>query len=126
MKRKKSLKKIYIDVNVLYYYLTAHRTYGKKAKEFIEFYSGILATSCLTPWLLYVLTRLEQIDEILTDIGIQLLPLTQEILEKARKLSKPKDYEDRIHLATMIKNNINIIISNDSDFDKIPNITRIF
>ncbi|RLE63429.1 MAG: VapC toxin family PIN domain ribonuclease, partial [Thermoprotei archaeon] len=38
----------------------------------------------------------------------------------------PKDYEDRIHLATMIKNNINIIISNDSDFDKIPNITRIF
>jgi len=126
MRQKKYLEKIYIDVNVLYYYLTAHPLFGEKAKSFLSKYSGMLSTSVLTAWLLYVLTGLEDIDQILSELEIELLPLTASILSNARSLEKPRDFEDRIHLETMLKHNIYTIISNDRDFDGLRNITRIF
>ena len=124
MRQKKSSERIYIDVNVLYYYLTAHEEFGERSKNLIERYT--LATSALTIWLLYVLTKLENVATILEELEIEILPLTSEIFEKARMLKKPKDFEDRIHLATMLEHGIEIILSNDKDFDEIPKIRRIF
>ena len=124
MRQKKSSERIYIDVNVLYYYLTAHEEFGERSKDLIERYA--LATSALTIWLLYVLTKLENVATILEELEIEILPLTSEIFERARMLKKPKDFEDRIHLATMLEHSIEIILSNDKDFDEIPKIRRIF
>lgn len=126
MRRRGRYEKTYIDVNVLYYYLTAHGVYGERAKSLIEEYAASLATSTLTVWLLHVLTKLEDMDAILEEIGVELLPLTASVVRRARLLARPRDYEDRIHLATMVENGIAVIISNDRDFDGIQGITRIF
>ena len=48
-----------------------------------------------------------------------LLPLDAEILAKALHLEKPRDFEDRIHLATMQSYGIDDILSNNSDFDNV-------
>lgn len=126
MKRARRLERIYVDVNVLYYYLTAHPQYGERAKAYIEAYSRSLVTSSLTVWLLYVLTRLENPASILEEIGVELAPLSPEILREAERLRQPSDFEDRIHLATAKQLGITVIISNDKDFDGIPGISRIF
>ncbi|MBO3800007.1 MAG: type II toxin-antitoxin system VapC family toxin [Candidatus Brockarchaeota archaeon] len=125
MSRRKPLEKTYIDVNVLYYYLTASEDYGEKSKDYISSYSGRLVTSALTVWLLHVLTKLENLTSILEEIGIRLVPLTAEILFEAERLKKPKDLEDRIHLSTMNYLGIKRIISNDHDFD-LPGVERVF
>jgi len=112
-------------VNVLYYYLTAHEEYGERSKKLIEMYSPDLVTSALTLWLLHVLTKLENLDEILSELGIELLPLTDRIFRRARLLKRPRDYEDRLHLATMEELGIKKIVSNDRDFDGLS-VERIF
>ena len=48
-----------------------------------------------------------------------LLPLDAEILAKALHLEKPREFEDRIHLATMQSYGIDTILSNDSDFNYV-------
>lgn len=125
MRRKGSSERIYIDVNVLYYYLTAHEDYGERSKALIEAYSPMLVTSSLTIWLLHVLTKLENLDEILADLGIEVVPLTSRIFRIARELKEPRDYEDRLHLATMREHGIRRILSNDRDFDGLD-VERIF
>ena len=55
-----------------------------------------------------------------------LLPLTASVLSIAEKLEKPRDYEDKIHLATMVELGIDTIISNDKDFEGITGIRRVF
>ncbi|AAL62561.1 type II toxin-antitoxin system VapC family toxin [Pyrobaculum aerophilum] len=110
-------KWIYVDVNVLYYFFTAHPEYGEGSRELIKKYAGRLATSALTAWLLYVLTRNEGIVEATRDLTT-LLPLDVEVLNKAKRLNKPRDFEDRIHLATMQIYGIDTILSNDGDFDE--------
>jgi predicted nucleic acid-binding protein len=89
-------------------------------------WSGNLVTSSLSAWILYVLTRLENIASILDEVGVELVPLTASVLSIAEKLEKPRDYEDRLHLATMIELGIDTIISNDKDFDGIAGIKRMF
>jgi len=110
---------------VLYYYLTAHEEYGPRAKSLLEEYSGLLATSALTAWLLYVLTKVERVDQILAELEIELLPLTSAVLRRASRLEKPRDFEDRIHLATMLEHGIDTILSNDKDFDA-AGVRRVF
>ncbi|MCS7105250.1 MAG: PIN domain-containing protein [Thermofilaceae archaeon] len=80
----------------------------------------------LTVWLLYVLTHIEEIASILEKIGVTLLPLDFSLLKEAEKLKNPRDFEDRIHLATVKSLGVKTIISKDEDFDGIPGITRIF
>ena len=125
-RRRSSSEKIYVDINVLYYYLTAHPDFGERAKTYIARWSGNLVTSSLSAWILYVLTRLENIVSILDELGVELVPLTASVLSIAEKLEKPRDYEDRIHLATMLELGIDTIISNDRDFDGIAGIKRVF
>ncbi|MEM1909172.1 MAG: type II toxin-antitoxin system VapC family toxin [Thermofilaceae archaeon] len=119
-------RRIYVDVNVLYYYLTAHPVYGEISKRYLEEFSGQLVTSSLTAWLLYVLTRVENIALILDEIGVELAPLDSAVLREATRLKKPRDLEDRIHLATALRLGAAAILSNDKDFDGIPGIRRIF
>jgi predicted nucleic acid-binding protein len=106
--------------------LTAHPQFGERTKTHIARWSGNLVTSSLSAWILYVLTRLENIASILDEVGVELVPLTASVLSIAEKLEKPSDYEDRIHLATMLELGIDTIISNDRDFDGIAGIRRVF
>lgn len=108
---------IYVDVNVLYYFFTAHPEYGEGSRELIKKYVGRLATSALTAWLLYVLTREEGVVEAVGELAA-LLPLDAEVLGRARRLSRPRDFEDRVHLATMQVYGVDTILSNDADFDE--------
>ena len=57
----------------------------------------------------------------------KILDINYEILKKMLEVYKNEklDPRDSIHLATMQINKINIIISQDSDFDKIKQIKRI-
>jgi predicted nucleic acid-binding protein len=80
----------------------------------------------LSAWILYVLTRLENITSILDEVGVALVPLTASIMSGAEKLEKPRDFEDRIHVATMLELGIDTIVSNDKDFDGLVGIKRIF
>jgi len=114
---------IYVDVNVIYYYLTAHPEFGERAKRHLEELND-LCTSALTVWILYVLTKLRNISEILEDIGVMILPLTQDVLKFAIEFEK-LSFEDAIHYATMKLNGINKILSDDRDFDKVD-VERIF
>jgi predicted nucleic acid-binding protein len=109
---------IYVDVNVLYYFFTAHPQFGEGSRELLKRYQGSLATSALSAWLLYVLIRREEVVDALRNIAV-LLTLDAEILAKALRLEKPREFEDRIHLATMHSYGIDTILSNDSDFDNI-------
>jgi predicted nucleic acid-binding protein len=125
-KQKRSSETIYIDVNVLYYYLSAHPQFGERARSYIATWGGNLVTSSLSAWILYVLTRLENITSILDEVGVALVPLTASIMSGAEKLEKPRDFEDRIHVATMLELGIDTIVSNDRDFDGLVGIKRIF
>ncbi len=107
---------IYVDVNVIYYYLTAHPGFGEKAKRYFEELDDLCT--------LHALTKLRNIPEILEEIGITILPLTQEVLNFAMGFEKLR-FEDAIHYATMKLNGIDTILSNDSDFDKVD-VKRIF
>ncbi|MEM2153164.1 MAG: type II toxin-antitoxin system VapC family toxin [Candidatus Bathyarchaeia archaeon] len=126
VRRGEYSRRIYVDVNVLYYYLTAHPVYGEISKRYLEEYGGQLVTSSLTAWLLYVLTRVENVASILDEIGVELAPFDSSLLKEAARLKKPKDFEDRIHLATALRLGVATILSNDRDFDGIPGIRRIF
>lgn len=109
---------IYVDVNVLYYFFTAHPQFGEGSRELLKKYQGGLATSALSAWLLYVLIRREEVVDALRNIAV-LLPLDAEILARALRLEKPREFEDRIHLATMQSYGIDTILSNDADFDNV-------
>ncbi|MGC9119267.1 MAG: type II toxin-antitoxin system VapC family toxin [Thermoproteus sp.] len=111
-------KLIYVDVNVLYYFLTAHPEFGEGSRELIRRYLGRLATSSISAWLLYVLTRREEVVDAVRDIAV-VLPLDLDVLARARSLERPKDFEDRLHLATMQIYGIDTILSNDEDFDDV-------
>ncbi|MEN3016228.1 MAG: type II toxin-antitoxin system VapC family toxin [Candidatus Methanosuratincola petrocarbonis] len=126
MAQRRSSEKICIDVDALYYFLTAHDEFSLKAKQHIEDRSGALATSLFSVWLLHVLTNLENVCEMLEELEVDLLPLTKETFALAKVFDKPRDYEDRVHLSTMLQHGINTVISNDRDFDGIPEVKRIF
>jgi predicted nucleic acid-binding protein len=126
LRRRSSSERIYVDVNVLYYYLTAHPQFGEQAKSHIASWGSSLVTSSLSAWILYVLTKLEKVASILDEVGVELVPLTASILSRAEKLGEPRDFEDRLHVATMLELGIDTIISNDKDFDGITGIRRVF
>ena len=55
-------------------------------------------------------------------ITLRIMPLTVEDIMEAAKLMKgySLDYEDAIHLATVLRSRAKEIISNDEDFDRTP------
>ena len=122
--------RVYVDTNVVYYILTANEEFGIRAKELVEEYYGMMITSALTVWQLYILLRrrgdkLPELTNILSELGIRIVPLTPEILSEAEKCGR-LDFDDAIHYATMKAHRIGVILSNDHDFDKIKEIKRVF
>ena len=103
-----------------------HPQLGEHVKNNIVTWSGNLVTSSLSVWLLYVLTKLENIASILEEIGVELASLSASILGRAERLGEPRDFEDHIHASTMLELGISRIISNDKDFDGLVGIERIF
>ncbi len=85
---------VYVDVNVLYYFLTANEEFGERARDLLERYSGNMMPSALTVWQLYILFRRQKtklnITDILLDLGIEVVPLTME------SLGMPKDAKSSI------------------------------
>ena len=127
----------YIDVNVLFYWLTDHEEFGETATKIIErIESGERAiTSTLTIWLLHILleettenydpnTLIKKIEEIKF---LKIVPLTSRHFKKALEhISKYSlDLEDAIHLTIALEYGCNLVYSNDTDFDNAP-IKRIF
>ena len=68
-----------MDVNVVYYVLTANEKFGAKAKDLIEEYYGRMITSALTVWQLYILLRRLKarlnLTNVLEELGIKIVPL---------------------------------------------------
>ncbi|WP_048150797.1 type II toxin-antitoxin system VapC family toxin [Palaeococcus ferrophilus] len=120
--------KVYVDVNVIYYVLTANEESGLRAKELIEEHYGRMITSTLTVWQLYILLKRSgarlRISQVLEDLGIKVVPLTPEILKMAEECEK-LDFDDAIHYATMKTHGIRVILSNDRDFDRVD-VKRAF
>jgi len=120
---------IYLDVNVLQYWLSADPRFGGKAKEILKQHKDRF-TSALTIWILLILNQGNEklIVEAIDAIDISVTPLTIQELRDAVILSGSLslDIEDAIHIATMKRLGINTIASNDKDFDKVPWIKRVF
>ncbi|NJF25698.1 type II toxin-antitoxin system VapC family toxin [Thermococcus sp. Bubb.Bath] len=121
--------KVYVDINVIYYVLTANDEFGPRAKELIEGYYGRMITSALTVWQLYILLRRSgaklRISQVLEDLGVKVVALTPEIIKIAEECKK-LDFDDSIHYATMKAHGINVILSNDKDFDRVEDVKRLF
>nr|BAJ49090.1 conserved hypothetical protein [Candidatus Caldarchaeum subterraneum]BAL56152.1 nucleotide binding protein, containing PIN domain [uncultured crenarchaeote] len=120
---------IYLDVNVLQYWLTADPRFGERSKEILKHHRD-KATSALTIWILFVLNQVNEkkIMEAVDAIGLSVAPLTIQDLRDATTLSESLglDVEDAIHLATMKRLGIDAIASNDKDFDKVSRVKRVF
>ncbi|WP_367883216.1 type II toxin-antitoxin system VapC family toxin [Thermococcus peptonophilus] len=117
-----------MDVNVIYYILTANEEFGPRAKELVEEHYGRMITSALTVWQLYILLRRAgarfKISQVLEDLGVKVVALTPEIIKMAEECEK-LDFDDSIHYATMKAHRVEIILSNDRDFDKVD-VKRLF
>ena len=134
----------YVDVNVFVYWLGAHPEYGEKARRWISSIErarrGEYITSALTLYELIVImaglsgTTLKDRNLVETVIravlglrGLEILPL--EVSDTARALELMNlyglDYEDALHLAVALRGEARKIVSNDSDFDRVP-LERVF
>ncbi len=65
--------------------------------------------------------------DVLTEIVDELFPLDVEDLERAKQLTLTTDLSarDSLHLAVMKVHRIDRILTFDSDFDKVPDISRL-
>lgn len=134
----------YVDSNVFVYWLGGHPTFGKKAYEWIKKIEGSprgkYVTSSLTLYeTLIIIAGLTGkslndgtfVEEIVGAVaGIQNLTITPlAVRDETEAVNLMKeynlDYEDALHLAAALRNNVKEIISNDRDFDKTP-LKRVF
>ncbi len=134
----------YVDVNVFIYWLGNHPAFGKAAYKWIkkieEAPQGLYVTSSLTLYETLVIMAgltgkslkdkkfVEEIVRSITSLpSLLITPLTLEDITYATNLMKEYDldYEDALHLATALRNNVKEVISNDQDFNK-TSLKRIF
>ena len=134
----------YLDVNVFVYWLGGHPTYGAQAHRWVKAVEssagGRYATSALSLYQTLVVMAgltgetmndagfIEKVHEAITGLrGLQIVPLTSMQFSRALDLMRVYsiDYEDALHLAVAIDEGLDMIVSNDSDFDKTP-LKRVF
>jgi len=120
---------IYIDVNVIQYWLTGDKKFGPRAKEILKRH-GKKVTSALTLWILFILNEgmEKEVMEAVGEVEIDFVPLSSRALKDAVTLSTSArlDIEDAVHYSVMRQTGTNEIASNDSDFDRVPDVTRVF
>ena len=114
----------YIDVNVIVYYLTGHKTFGEKAKEWL-LNTKRKYTSVMAPFLVGIVlarelgrprkdpTTFEVVLDAIESLGIELLdmPSWREVLNVMRDLGL--DIEDAIHVATARIHGLEIVNNDD-------------
>lgn len=128
---------MYVDSNIFILSVINHASLGDKAREVLKKINDnqIRAfSSCLTlDEVFYVLKKnLDKEDfneflETIFSVNIKWLEANINIIKESAELIKRYNLEprDAIHVATMKLNNINSIISQDDDFDKVKEIKRI-
>ena len=138
------VEKSYIDVNVFAYWLGGHPVYGSKAREWIDTIArspkGYFFTSSLTLYEVAVilaglaggdLRDARFVSKLATAFKqLERLEITQlEVLDFEEAISLMEmygiDLEDALHLATALRLGARRIVSNDTDFDRVP-LKRVF
>jgi len=133
-----NMMKKYLDSNVFLYPLLYEDDKARAAKEIVrDFVSKkFLAYTSVLTWdeFVYILKRErgKEIAEAESDKFLKLpnllfLDIKKSLLFKAQELIKNYNLKprDAIHAASAIVNDINEIISDEEDFDKIKEIKRI-
>lgn len=125
----------YLDTNVLIYATVNDDTLGHKCRSILASINSIKIdgfTSCLTIdeflWSLKKISPNTYISESenMLNLNIKFINVDKNILYEALEIIKEFNLKprDAIHAATMKMNNIKVIISEDSDFDKVNWIRR--
>lgn len=131
-------KKVYIDSNCFIYAAIDEEEIGKRAKEIISHikegkYKAFTSTLTVDEFLWRVQKEAgrdlasQGADIFLTLNNLELINIDKDIISKMIEIYKTEkiDPRDAIHYAAMKQKNISIIISSDSDFDKLKGIKRI-
>lgn len=130
-------KEIYIDANVFVYSVLDEKDIGENARNIIEkiknnIFRGFTSTLTIDEILWAVQKQLgkEKAADIANDFismtNLEFLSVGIDIIKNSiNEYKNSLDPRDAIHLASMQSKNIKIIVSSDSDFDKIKDIKRI-
>lgn len=135
--KEQDFEEVYLDANVFIYSVLDESQIGEKAREIFEKirknkFKGFTSTLTIDEILWAVQKRLdiEKTADITQDfISMQNLEFISVDINTAKEAinlyKNGLEPRDAIHLASMQSKKINIIISSDSDFDKIKSIKRI-
>ncbi len=127
----------YVDANIFIANLIADNRLGKAAEKYLEAVAvgkEGAATSVHTMIEIYAFLKGKKLSEqkiagILKDVnmhGVALLPFEPEIfMEALPMVNKGWKLGDAIHYVTMVKNEINEIVTDDAHFDNLKGFERI-
>ena len=127
----------YVDSNIFIANLTGDNRLGDAAQKYLEAVASgkeAAATSIHTMVEIYAFLKGKKLSEqkiagILKEInlhGVMLLSLNPEIFIEALPMpNKGWKLGDEIHYVTMVKNDLNEIVSDDTHFDDLKDINRI-
>lgn len=130
---------IYIDANCFIYASLSKEEIGQKAKEILKqvksgVYKKAYSSTLTIDEFLWNVQKEVGRDLAAEGAGIflnlqnfELISIDAQIISKAIELYKEQklDPRDAIHLAAMLSKNVKILVSSDSDFDKVRSIKRI-
>lgn len=135
---KEKIEKAYIDSNTFIYAAIDNEKIGTKAKNILTKvkegkYKAYTSTLTIDEFLWKVQKEVgrelasEAVNIFFTLSNLELINVDAKIASKAIEIYKTEnlDPRDAIHLAAMKEKDISVIISSDSDFDKIKDIKRI-
>ncbi len=125
----------YLDANILVYASIENEKVGKAARRLLQqIQAGTLqgVTSCLAFDEAFWVLKKAIPDDITTagqqllDLPLKFLPIDKQLLHSMITIIEQHDLQphDALHLAIMQRYNIKTIITEDKDFDNIPNIER--
>ncbi len=127
----------YVDANIFIANLIADNRLGEAAQNYLEDVASgkeAASTSVHTMIEIYAFLKGKKLSEqkiagILMDVnlhGVALLPFEPEIFMEALPIvNKGWKLGDAIHYVTMVKNDVNEIVTDDAHFDKLKDIERI-
>jgi len=128
---------IFIDSNIPMYLVGGPHPNKPRARELLDEYfdanERLVSDVEVLQEILHRYTSIDRRDaiqpafDVLTEIVDELFPLDVEDLERAKQLTLTTDLSarDSLHLAVMKVHRIDRILTFDSDFDKVPDISRL-
>jgi len=130
---------IYVDSNIIIFHLISDRKFGRLAKSFlkkvgkgeIRAFSSIYTLVEIYATLKHAFRigekRIGEVLEAVTLFGIEFLELDLGVIRDAIEIMKRNEmkFGDAIHIATMKRNGISVILSHDKDFDKVKGVKRV-